>query len=160
MIDRTLSRASPAASRTCLCSRNSTLLTSTQLGSMFFSTLHNHFSPRMRAFTLTMLSISRAWRSSRTPRHIELETIAQTWSEHCKHKTLTGKIRFGDEVIDNLLKSEIARVTRELDREFCVSVFEDNAGVIEGRAISPNFGRTIALAGPPRTIALGLRIGY
>ncbi len=67
----------------------------------------------------------------REPRRIELETIAQTWSEHCKHKTLTGRIRFGDEVIDNLLKSEIARVTRELDRDFCVSVFEDNAGVID-----------------------------
>ncbi len=67
----------------------------------------------------------------REPTQIELETLAQTWSEHCKHKTLTGRIRFGDEVIDNLLKSEIARVTRDLDRDFCVSVFEDNAGVIE-----------------------------
>ncbi|MBI5853428.1 MAG: phosphoribosylformylglycinamidine synthase subunit PurL [Planctomycetes bacterium] len=67
----------------------------------------------------------------REPRLIELETIAQTWSEHCKHKTLTGRIDFDGEIIDNLLKSEIARVTRTLDREFCVSVFEDNAGVID-----------------------------
>lgn len=66
----------------------------------------------------------------REPTRTELETIAQTWSEHCKHKTLTGRIRFGDEVIDNLLKSEIAAVTRDLDREFCVSVFVDNAGII------------------------------
>ncbi|MEO0479505.1 MAG: phosphoribosylformylglycinamidine synthase subunit PurL [Planctomycetota bacterium] len=68
--------------------------------------------------------------AGRAPTQIELETIAQTWSEHCKHKTLTGQIRFGDEVIDNLLTSEIARVTNELDRDFCVSVFVDNAGVI------------------------------
>ncbi|MFO1052449.1 MAG: phosphoribosylformylglycinamidine synthase subunit PurL [Planctomycetota bacterium] len=67
----------------------------------------------------------------REPRRIELETIAQTWSEHCKHKTLTGRIRMDGEVIDNLLKSEIARVTRTLDRDFCVSVFKDNAGVVD-----------------------------
>jgi phosphoribosylformylglycinamidine synthase len=78
-----------------------------------------------------MRSIQEHFRGlDREPRRIELETLAQTWSEHCKHKTLTGRIRFGDEVIDNLLKSEIARVTRQLDRDFCVSVFVDNAGVI------------------------------
>ncbi|MHC5065043.1 MAG: phosphoribosylformylglycinamidine synthase subunit PurL [Planctomycetota bacterium] len=66
----------------------------------------------------------------RDPRQIELETIAQTWSEHCKHKTLTGKIRFEGELIDNLLKNSIAAVTKELDRDFCLSVFVDNAGVI------------------------------
>jgi phosphoribosylformylglycinamidine synthase len=61
---------------------------------------------------------------------MELETLAQTWSEHCKHKTLTGRVRFEGKVIDNLLKSTIAHVTRTLDRDFCVSVFVDNAGVI------------------------------
>lgn len=35
-----------------------------------------------------------------------------------------------------------------------------NAGLIEGRAISRNFGEAISLAGPPRTIELGLRVGY
>jgi phosphoribosylformylglycinamidine synthase len=67
----------------------------------------------------------------RDPTRIELETIAQTWSEHCKHKTLTGRIDFDGEIIDNLLKSEIARVTRTLDRDFCVSVFKDNAGIVD-----------------------------
>ncbi|HLQ37285.1 MAG TPA: phosphoribosylformylglycinamidine synthase subunit PurS, partial [Planctomycetota bacterium] len=66
----------------------------------------------------------------RAPLRMELETIAQTWSEHCKHKTLTGRIRFDGRVIDNLLKSQIAGVTRTLARDFCVSVFVDNAGVI------------------------------
>jgi phosphoribosylformylglycinamidine (FGAM) synthase PurS component len=66
----------------------------------------------------------------REPSRTELETLAQTWSEHCKHKTLTGRVRFEGKVIDNLLKSTIAQVTRTLDRDFCVSVFVDNAGVI------------------------------
>jgi len=66
----------------------------------------------------------------RNPRRIELETIAQTWSEHCKHKTLTGRIRFEGKVIDNLLHQTIAKVTHTLQRDFCLSVFKDNAGVI------------------------------
>ena len=66
----------------------------------------------------------------REPRRMELETLAQTWSEHCKHKTLTGRIRYEGREIDNLLKTEIGGVTRDLDREFCLSVFVDNAGVI------------------------------
>ncbi len=66
----------------------------------------------------------------RAPTQLELETLAQTWSEHCKHKTLTGTVRFEGRTIDNLLKSTIADVTRTLDRDFCVSVFVDNAGIV------------------------------
>jgi len=68
--------------------------------------------------------------AGREPTDIELETIAQTWSEHCKHKTLTGIVEYEGERIDNLLKSTIARATHELKREFAVSVFVDNAGVV------------------------------
>lgn len=67
----------------------------------------------------------------RDPTDIELETLAQTWSEHCKHKTLTGLVDYEGETWDNLLKSTIARATHELDRDFCRSVFVDNAGVID-----------------------------
>ncbi|MGC6488561.1 MAG: phosphoribosylformylglycinamidine synthase subunit PurL [Planctomycetota bacterium] len=66
----------------------------------------------------------------RAPTRLELETLAQTWSEHCKHKTLTGTVRFEGRTIDNLLKSTIANVTTTLDRDFCVSVFVDNAGIV------------------------------
>jgi len=66
----------------------------------------------------------------RDPTDIELETIAQTWSEHCSHKTLMGRVEWGGTVIENLLASTIARVTRELDKPWCISVFEDNAGII------------------------------
>ena len=72
----------------------------------------------------------------REPTDVELETIAQTWSEHCKHKTLRGQIVYTDEtgrkrVIDNLLKATIMRATEELQKPWCLSVFVDNAGVIE-----------------------------
>ncbi|HEX5052715.1 MAG TPA: phosphoribosylformylglycinamidine synthase subunit PurS, partial [Planctomycetota bacterium] len=66
----------------------------------------------------------------RAPTRLELETLAQTWSEHCKHKTLTGNVRFEGRTIENLLKSTIAHVTHTLNRDFCVSVFVDNAGII------------------------------
>ena len=53
----------------------------------------------------------------RDPTDVELETLAQTWSEHCKHKTFSGVIEYeesgrGSRVYDNLLKSTIMRRTR------------------------------------------------
>ena len=66
----------------------------------------------------------------RNPTDIELETLAQTWSEHCSHKTLRGRIHYNGTLIDNLLKSTIMRVTQELAKPWCISVFKDNAGVI------------------------------
>ncbi|MFC1931807.1 phosphoribosylformylglycinamidine synthase subunit PurL [Chloroflexota bacterium] len=67
----------------------------------------------------------------RNPTDVELETLAQTWSEHCVHKTFKGKFRFNGKVIDNLLKSTIIKATRELNKPWCLSVFVDNAGVID-----------------------------
>ena len=70
-------------------------------------------------------------RLGRNPTDVELETLAQTWSEHCVHKTFKGKIKLGQLTIDNLLKSTIMRVTKELEKPWCLSVFRDNAGVID-----------------------------
>lgn len=70
-------------------------------------------------------------KEGREPTDIEMETLAQTWSEHCVHKTLKGKYKYEDEIIDNLLKSTIIKATTELNKPWCISVFEDNAGVIE-----------------------------
>ena len=67
----------------------------------------------------------------RNPTDVELETIAQTWSEHCVHKTLKGRIDYNGEIIDNLLASTIVKATAQLNKPWCVSVFEDNAGIIE-----------------------------
>jgi phosphoribosylformylglycinamidine synthase len=75
----------------------------------------------------------------REPSAAELETIAQTWSEHCKHKTLTGVVDFETllpdgqvrvERIDNLLKATIVAATERLNRDYCLSVFKDNAGIV------------------------------
>ena len=66
----------------------------------------------------------------RDPTDVELETFGQTWSEHCVHKTFRGVIEYNGEEIDSLFKTYISKVTHELDRDFCVSVFDDNSGVI------------------------------
>ncbi len=66
----------------------------------------------------------------REPTDVELETLAQTWSEHCSHKTLKGRISFEGEIIENLLKSTIFKATQDLALDWLVSVFKDNAGVI------------------------------
>ena len=67
----------------------------------------------------------------RNPTDVELETLAQTWSEHCVHKTFTSRVSVGGKIIDNLLKSTIVRATEELNKPWCLSVFMDNAGVID-----------------------------
>ena len=71
----------------------------------------------------------------REPTDIELEMLAQTWSEHCVHKTLKSSVDMsinGDEVhFDNLLKETVFGATKELNKPWCISVFDDNAGVIE-----------------------------
>ncbi|MFA5117682.1 MAG: phosphoribosylformylglycinamidine synthase subunit PurL [Candidatus Omnitrophota bacterium] len=83
----------------------------------------------------------------RDPTDCELETIAQTWSEHCWHKTFRGNIRYEErlaqgglhkpltvgrkpKVIHNLLKATIMKATTDLNKSWCVSVFKDNSGVI------------------------------
>ncbi|MDP2731398.1 MAG: phosphoribosylformylglycinamidine synthase subunit PurL [Dehalococcoidales bacterium] len=70
-------------------------------------------------------------KQGRNPADVELETLAQTWSEHCVHKTFKAKISFGGKTIDNLLRSTIMKATQELAKPWCISVFDDNAGVID-----------------------------
>ncbi len=68
---------------------------------------------------------------------VELEMLAQTWSEHCKHKIFGAAIEYRDgdrvEVIDSLFDTCIRATTRAVDRGdgFLRSVFHDNSGVIE-----------------------------
>ncbi|MEM7679971.1 MAG: AIR synthase-related protein, partial [Pseudomonadota bacterium] len=68
----------------------------------------------------------------RAPKDIELETLAQTWSEHCKHTIFASPI---DEIKDGIYKHYIKRATQDIrkakgDKDICVSVFSDNAGAI------------------------------
>ncbi|MBY0589037.1 phosphoribosylformylglycinamidine synthase subunit PurL [bacterium] len=68
----------------------------------------------------------------RDPTDVELETIAQTWSEHCSHKTLRGPYRFNGTLHESgILKETIFHATRVLKKDWCVSVFVDNAGIIK-----------------------------
>jgi phosphoribosylformylglycinamidine synthase II len=66
----------------------------------------------------------------RNPTDVELQTIGQTWSEHCFHKTFKGKIKFNGKEIDSLFKTYIAKTTEEINPSWCFSVFDDNAGII------------------------------
>lgn len=72
----------------------------------------------------------------REPSAGDLETLAQTWSEHCKHKTFAGRVEFVQdgaepERFENLLKETVAAATFAIDAPWCISVFHDNAGIIE-----------------------------
>ncbi len=96
--------------------------------------------------TAEMETIRDYYRSiDRDPTDIELETLAQTWSEHCSHKTLAGRIAYegpidrkgshGQRQFENMLKETIFAATVAIrnklqDEDWCVSVFEDNAGIV------------------------------
>ena len=75
------------------------------------------------------------------PTDAEVEVLAQTWSEHCKHKIFSAKVVYEDketgekEEINSLYKTFIQSSTKEIrarlgDADFCRSVFTDNAGVV------------------------------
>lgn len=76
---------------------------------------------------------------------VEMEVIAQTWSEHCKHKIFGADIDYVDAApagsegltmapipakISSLFKTTISGTTAELPREWLLSVFDDNAGIL------------------------------
>ena len=68
----------------------------------------------------------------RDPTDIEIESLAQTWSEHCKHTIFANPI---DDIKDGLYKTYIKGATNLIrkqkgKRDFCVSVFSDNSGGI------------------------------
>jgi len=67
----------------------------------------------------------------REPTDAEILSIAQTWSEHCKHKTFTSPVECEGRRYENLLAETIVRATREIAHPMCVSVFVDNAGVVD-----------------------------
>ncbi|MBK8028502.1 MAG: phosphoribosylformylglycinamidine synthase subunit PurL [Chloroflexi bacterium] len=73
---------------------------------------------------------------NREPTDVELEMIAQTWSEHCVHKTFKALIDFTDAdgkttQIDGLLKTYIRAATEQVNRDWVRSAFVDNAGIVK-----------------------------
>ena len=73
------------------------------------------------------------------PTDVELEVLAQTWSEHCKHKIFSAEIDYENcetgekETIDSCYKTFIKGSTKAISEKvpYLVSVFKDNAGVID-----------------------------
>jgi phosphoribosylformylglycinamidine synthase len=98
----------------------------------------------------------------RDPTDGELETIAQTWSEHCSHKTFKARVRYeqppetlpvnadlhpmlarlasGQMEIDSLIRTFLMRATEQVlakrHDEWVLSAFVDNAGIV---AFGPNY---------------------
>jgi phosphoribosylformylglycinamidine synthase subunit PurSL len=76
----------------------------------------------------------------REPTDVELETLAQTWSEHCSHKTFKATIHYQEldddgkvleqETIHGLLKHYLMRATQHINHPSIVSAFSDNAGIV------------------------------
>ncbi|MCA9363698.1 phosphoribosylformylglycinamidine synthase [Candidatus Kaiserbacteria bacterium] len=72
-------------------------------------------------------------RKGRLPTDVEIEALAQTWSEHCKHTIFANPL---DEITEGIYKRYIKQATKDVRKkkgkdDFCVSVFSDNSGVIK-----------------------------
>ncbi|MBW2996209.1 phosphoribosylformylglycinamidine synthase [Candidatus Woesearchaeota archaeon] len=63
---------------------------------------------------------------------IEIESIAQTWSEHCKHTIFAGQMDDIEEgIYKRFIRAATMKVREELgEKDFCLSVFKDNSGGI------------------------------
>lgn len=78
--------------------------------------------------------------TGREPSDVELETLAQTWSEHCVHKTFRARVHFTHRAadgsllaqteIDGLLRQYIRAATDAVYPDWLYSAFVDNAGII------------------------------
>ncbi len=76
----------------------------------------------------------------RAPTDAELETLAQTWSEHCAHKSFRADITTDEGTSIEPLLAQLRRSTTEIEAPFVVSAFDGNAGIVQ---FSP--ARTYAL---------------
>ncbi len=81
-------------------------------------------------------------KEGRDPTDIEFETIAQTWSEHCVHKTFKAKVTINDRrqtmvpdaqssIVDSLIKTYLKSATDKINAPWVISAFVDNAGIID-----------------------------
>ncbi len=93
-----------------------------------------------------MLAVQSHFRAlGRDPRIAEMEVLAQTWSEHCKHKIFRGTIHYREESVAgrgpsveaqipsttrSLFKSTIKAATDASPKSWLLSVFSDNAGIV------------------------------
>lgn len=86
-----------------------------------------------------MLAVQQYYKEAdREPTDVELEVIAQTWSEHCKHRIFSAEIQHTcdgrAETVDGIFKTFIRRISEDIMAKkpgFVLSAFTDNAGFIE-----------------------------
>jgi phosphoribosylformylglycinamidine synthase subunit PurSL len=78
-----------------------------------------------------LIAVQEYFRSiDRDPTDAEIEAIAQTWSEHCSHKTFRARITWDNgDVVEPLLK-QLRRSTDTINAPWVRSAFVDNAGII------------------------------
>ncbi len=94
---------------------------------------------RRAALDLNEMRAIRAYceREGRDLTDVEFETIAQTWSEHCVHKTFKAFITLEDEqgqetgTVDGLFQTYIRAATEKIAAPWVLSAFVDNAGIID-----------------------------
>lgn len=98
---------------------------------------------RRAALDLAEMQAIRAYceREGRDLTDVEFETIAQTWSEHCVHKTFKANIQVvheragvsspSTEEINSIFKTYIRRATEEINAPWVLSAFVDNAGIVD-----------------------------
>ncbi len=89
---------------------------------------------RRLALDLTEMQAVRAYyrQEAREAADVELEMIAQTWSEHCVHKTFRAKIEGSDgSSVNGLLKTYIVAANAKINKSWVRSAIKDNAGMIE-----------------------------
>ncbi len=80
--------------------------------------------------------------SNREPTDLELEMLAQTWSEHCVHKTFKARVSYreltaegvhvegSDRVVDSMIHTYLKGATDNCGKDFVRSAFVDNAGIV------------------------------
>ena len=90
-----------------------------------------------------MRTIQRAFQEEgREPTDVELESLAQTWSEHCVHKTFKARVHYRErladgggeeheEAIDSLIRTYLQAATHEIAAPWVLSAFVDNAGIVD-----------------------------
>jgi phosphoribosylformylglycinamidine synthase len=95
---------------------------------------------RLLSLDLAEMKVVQAYfgQEGREPTDVELESLAQTWSEHCVHKTFKAIVDYTEETpdgprherIDSLIKTYLQAATREIDAPWVLSAFVDNAGIV------------------------------
>ena len=78
----------------------------------------------------------------REPTDLELEMLAQTWSEHCVHKTFKARVNYCEEdsegreikdsrqIVDSMIRTYLKGATDTCGKDFIRSAFVDNAGIV------------------------------